>query len=484
MTKKSIKNTLVNTMTYAVSAIVVIVFLAIDINIDNWIDKEFDAALTNKASYLKTLVKVTDASQSQVEFDFADEFMPEFSLPADGEYFQLWRGDQEFERSDSLLKFAEANLIKPEQALNSSAFYDVTLPDGRSGRAIVSTFLPQIPLEEDRLAHHDLAPMQLTLAISKEELSNILIIIDTSMALGLLAMIVLLRLMVMKIIDAGLRPLNELNQQLKSANNKDDLGKFTVAADEFIEIEPIKNELNRFTKLNQQHLINEKRITADIAHELKTPISELINLTEIHMRYPDDERISITYRQDVLSISLKMKNVVSNLLLLQQAAAGAIAVERVELDLTDTLEQIIKEQTTQHPQAQSRIQVSRELGQSTVYLDEFSIHCLLSNLLDNALFYSPKDSSVLVRLKSLPQGDVCIEIENQLTTNLSDKDLEKLTMPLFQLEISRTHPDRHGLGLSIVEKISRANNIGFSIKKTSEYSLMATLLLPSGEHTH
>jgi signal transduction histidine kinase len=484
MPMKSIKNTLVNTMTYSVCIIVVIVFLAIDITIDNWIDKEFDSALTNKANYLKTLVKVTNPSQPQVEFDFADEFMPEFSLPADGEYFQLWQGGKEFERSDSLLKFKDASLIKPAQALNTTEFYNVTLPDGRSGRALVSTFIPQVPLDEDRQKLNSLVPMQLTLAISKEELSNILIIIDTSMALGLLAMIIIIRLLVMKTIDRGLRPLNKLNQQLKTVNNNDEPVQFTVEPDEFIEIKPIKSELNRFIKLNQQHLINEKRITADIAHELKTPISELINLTEVHLRYPDDERISTTYRHDVLSISVRMKNIVSNLLLLQQAAAGAIHLERAELSLPDLIKRIIKEQLNRHPSAQERITLANNLVSPFVHQDEFSVHCILSNLLDNALFYSPKASQVLVRLKPLPSGDVGIEIENQLTTSLSDSELEHLTMPLFQLETSRTNPDRHGLGLSIVDKIAKANNMGFSFKKNTDLSIVFSLVLPRGDVTN
>lgn len=483
MTIKSIKHTLVNTMTYAISAIVVIVFLAIDINIDNWIDKEFDTALTNKANYLKTLVKVTDPKRSLVEFDFADEFMPEFSLPSDGEYFQLWQGEKEFERSDSLLKFEKANLIKPQQALNSSEFYDVTLPDGRSGRAIVSTFTPQIPLDEDRQAQQLITPMQLTLAISNEELSNILIIIDTSMALGLVAMIVLIRLLMMKVIDTGLRPLNQLNQQLKSANIKDDLSPFTVADDEFIEIEPIKNELNRFTRLNQQHLLNEKRITADIAHELKTPISELINLTEMHIRYPDDVRISATYGQDVLSISLKMKHIVSNLLLLQQAAAGSIHMERVEINLPEAIAQIMKELINKHPKVHSRLKIDDKLMGMSCYLDAFSIHCILSNLIDNALFYSPANSEVAIRLKPVqqqgPLQGVRIEIENQLAASLNDDELEKLTMPLYQVETSRTNPDRHGLGLSIVDKIAKANGMDFSFHKTAETRLMFSLIMPN-----
>jgi two-component system sensor histidine kinase QseC len=89
-----------------------------------------------------------------------------------------------------------------------------------------------------------------------------------------------------------------------------------------------------------------------------------------------------------------------------------------------------------------------------------------------------------VRLKPLLSGDVRIEIENQLTTSLSDSELENLTMPLFQLEKSRTNPDRHGLGLSIVDKIAKANNMDFSFKKNTDLSIVFSIVLPRGDVTN
>lgn len=84
------------------------------------------------------------------------------------------------------------------------------------------------------------------------------------------------------------------------------------------EIEPIRKELNRYIRSNRTLINNEKRITADIAHELKTPLAEMITLSEVYIRYPQDERISKTYQHDMLAIAKRMKAIVENLLLLQK----------------------------------------------------------------------------------------------------------------------------------------------------------------------
>ncbi|WP_413701248.1 hypothetical protein ACLKMH_06015 [Psychromonas sp. KJ10-10] len=78
---KSLTSQLSNRMTLTVTSILILVFVAIDISIDNWIDSEFDSGLMTKSNYLKTLVKETP---NGIEFDFAGEFMPEFSLPTQG----------------------------------------------------------------------------------------------------------------------------------------------------------------------------------------------------------------------------------------------------------------------------------------------------------------------------------------------------------------------------------------------------------------
>ncbi|WP_434930953.1 sensor histidine kinase [Shewanella sp. HL-SH5] len=478
----SLANNLVNRMTWAVLIIVVLVFLAVDIIIDNWIDTEFDNALTTKSNYLKTLIKVSPAG---VEFDFAGEFMPEFTLPAKGEYFQLWQNGVVFERSESLAHFAQANLIKADLAINGRQFFDVTLPDGRSGRAMVSVFEPQVPDKYQSVITENIAPMVLTVALSEEELNHILIIIDSSLAIGLLLVILFMRWAVVNLIHRGLQPLNDLNQALKDIDFQQAELKLPAHFKAFIEIEPIKNELNKFLRINHKHLQNEKRITADIAHELKTPISELISLSEIYIRYPDDERIGVSYKQDVLSISLKMKDIVNNLLLLQKASSEGLQLSQTLIDVEAFIQKIVAELNALRSGSLARVNVISELNGVMCQTDAFSLHTVLYNLIDNALFYSPQQSKVdisLIKQKQPVQGNksamIVITIENELLNSISDDDLDRLTLPLFQTEKSRQHQNRHGLGLAIVDNIAQVNQYAFSFGLVDTNRIAFTFALP------
>ncbi|MBB1439244.1 HAMP domain-containing histidine kinase [Shewanella sp. SG41-4] len=470
---RSLTTNLVNTMTYVVSGILILVFFAIDISIDNWVDAEFDNALTDKSNYLKTLVKVTPEG---TEFDFSGEFMPEFGTSTKASFFQLWQGSNVFERSESLAHFADTNLLKKDIPLNSAIFVDVILPDGRDGRAMVSYFEPQVP-QVNRPMMGNVEPMWLTIAITTEDLSQILVIIDSSLAIGLLLVIVLIRWAVVKVIHRGLTPLNELNMSLKNVDVTKKYIPLSTDSEDYLEIEPIRNELNKFVKISQQYLQTEKRITADIAHELKTPISELISLSEIYIRYPDDERIGVSYKQDVLSISLRMKTIVNNLLLLQQATSEDINLHRQHINIKTLMGQVIDELAFKYSTIYSRLNIEHNVLDQSCFADEFSLHLILTNLFDNALYYSPSNSAVFIRLVSDNKG-LTFSIENQLVTSINANDLDRLTLPLFQAEKSRSNGDRHGLGLAIVENIAKVNGFEFSFELISTDKILFSLFIP------
>lgn len=472
---RSLTTNLVNTMTYVVSAILIVVFLAIDINIDNWVEAEFDNALTDKSNYLKTLVKVTPEG---TEFDFADEFMPEFSASTQASFFQLWQGTSVFERSKSLRHFEGADLLKKDIPLNSAIFADVVLPDGREGRAMVSYFEPQVP-KANRAMMGKVEPMWLTIEITIEDALQILLIMDLSLAFGLLLVIVLIRWAVVKVIHRGLTPLNELNVSLKSVDVTKKYIPLSSESERYLEIEPIRNELNKFVKISQQYLQTEKRITADIAHELKTPISELISLSEIYIRYPDDQRISVSYKQDVLSISLRMKTIVNNLLLLQQATSENINLHRQHINIKTLMDQVIDELAFKYSTIHSQLNIANSALNQSCLVDEFSLHLILTNLFDNALYYSPPKSEIQIRLDSDKKG-LRFSIENQLVTSINANDLERLTLPLFQAEQSRSNSERHGLGLAIVENIAKVNGFEFSFELASDDKIVFVVLIPNG----
>ncbi|WP_413701246.1 sensor histidine kinase [Psychromonas sp. KJ10-10] len=283
-------------------------------------------------------------------------------------------------------------------------------------------------------------------------------------------------------IHRGLQPLQSFNQSLRNATITHKEIQFPADAESFREIQPIKNELQKFINLNQQHLKNEKRITADIAHELKTPIAELISLSEVYIRYPEDERIGGTYKRDVLNISLKMKGIVANLLLLQQSHSDSIKLNQEPLCLKTMLEQVFEELRFKYQDLYQRIQFNNHLDKIMCFADKFSLHTILMNLLDNALFYSPQHSDIKINLMVAKNSEhpshILITIENLIAEHISEEDLQQLTLPLFQVEKSRTDQSRHGLGLAIVSNIAHKNNFDFKVQLLATNSIAFEIKVP------
>jgi signal transduction histidine kinase len=318
--------------------------------------------------------------------------------------------------------------------------------------------------------------MTLAIAAPTAELNKVLIIIDVVFILTCVLGVFGVRYLVTRIVNKGLHPLHNLNDQIKLL---DITGVAQTIESDFKveEIEPIRNELNKFITVNQQLYSNEKRLTSDIAHELKTPIAELISLSEVAIRYPDDKRISDTYTSDVLSISQRMKTIVNNLLLLQRSNSSTMKLDVKAITLNNLVNQTINELTFKHPTIKSRLRsnISEDL---TLMADEFSLNTILCNLIDNALFYGlPEDPIRLSAVNNTKNITVCVS--NKIHKPLSHDQLTAIFDPLYQLDSSRTNNQRHGLGLSIVQSLCNLNGLTITANNTKDTTLTFILTLPT-----
>jgi len=471
---KSIKKDIVRSVTITTSVIIFSVFMAIDIVLDDWVQNKFNESLTIKANYLKSLIKVKEEG---VEFDFAGEFMPEFALHKGKQYFQLWIDGKPFERSESLQAFPEEQLAKVDIAINSTKFINVTLPDGRNGIALMSYFTPQIPSNMRNKIYYNEHAVFFTIAISNDEFSNALIALDVVFWLVFFTFIAGVRYLVIFQIDKGLKPLNLLNQEvahLKVDKSNSSLKKIT---DEHIEVATIRAELSRFIEFSQATLEEEQRLSADIAHELKTPISEIISLSELNIQYPDDMRISESYSQDMLSIALRMEHIVSNLMMLNQGDEYLLNQQNEDIILLDTINDVLLTIGSGHENISERVQISNLLTSKTVNLDIVSFNIIMSNLINNALFYSPAESIITLQLKVNNDGVPQITLNNELTSPISDEQLNKIFKPLYRIDKSRSEKNRYGLGLSIVKKLCVINNYDITVSLPQKNYIQFTLSL-------
>jgi signal transduction histidine kinase len=446
----SIKKKLSRYISISISILLVSLFLITDISVDSWISSQFDRAMINKAGLLETLVS---EHPDKVDFDFADEFMPEFSGANDPEYFQLWRDDKVFERSETLKLFENNDLPKLDVTLHKSSITNITLPDGRSGRMYFTKFIPQIDSdvrEEYGITKAFFAktqkPMELAYATSNEGLNQILWFVDIIFILTSIFAVIAVRIIVFNVVERGLKPLDELNIKLKQINLNSEIS--TISTSQLPEeLIAIADGINHFISENKILYSREKRITSDIAHELKTPIAELLNLSEVAIKFPHEEQLAASFKTDVLAITQRLRNIVNGILLLQKSTYQA-ELEKQQVNVELLLKTIMVSENKQCRNI--TLSFSKQCGY--IQTNEFAFTTVLTNLINNALYYSPETTPVIIAVR--PEQNthkIRLDISNVSSFEYSEQDLTMFFEPLWQKDSSRTSEERYGLGLAIVK---------------------------------
>lgn len=194
--------------------------------------------------------------------------------------------------------------------------------------------------------------------------------------------------------------------------------------------------------------------SADIAHELRTPLSNLLTHTQVTLTRPR----SIEDYREALHSNLEelqwMAQLVNDMLYLAKADHGLLAPKRQPLELSEEVDVLLEFFA---PLAEdTRVSLSRE-GSARIEGDRNMLRRALSNLLDNALRFTPVDGEIRVRIVDLPEG-LSLTVEN------SGEGISEDLLPRLFDRFYRADPARHegssehaGLGLAITQSIVRAH---------------------------
>ena len=463
----SIHKKLSRYLSISISLLLFCILLATDISVDTWISDEFDRAMINKVGLLETLVEV---DENGIEFDFAGEFMPEFEGKENPEYYQLWYKSEVFERSDTLELFEIKALSRLDVKLHEFIIQDTVLPDGRNGRMLYTKFFPQVDsdireilgISREEFAKNQ-QPMELAYALSREELDYIHWFVDIIFIFTSIFSVFIIRIIVKLVVSRSLKPISELSQQLRkiSLNSKN-----PEVSVEFLpqELVPIAEGVNQFIKENHILYIREQRMASDIAHELKTPIAELISLSEVALKFPHEKEISDNLASDVHGISYRLKNIVSSIMLLQKSSSSH-ELETSKINLTELIGNILARENSEDREIKFHLDVPLLI----VETNKFALETVLSNLINNAIFYSPTNTAIEITTSKIDNRNALIKISNICYENYQENELKLFFDPLWQKDESRTSTERFGLGLAIVksycEKIGATVSISLVEKK-------------------
>jgi signal transduction histidine kinase len=188
----------------------------------------------------------------------------------------------------------------------------------------------------------------------------------------------------------------------------------------------------------------ERRFSADVAHELRTPLAELRNIAEVGLQFPGGR----DPLPDVLSATLQMERLVDALLALSRAEGGRQPVAHQRVDLARLAEE------TWAPfaaaAAERNLRVSQRIAAASVETDPVLIAAIFTNVFANAVEYTPPGGAVDWELG--PDGGLIVSNDN---ATLGAADLPHVFERFWRKDPARSDGRHGGLGLSLARSFAQ-----------------------------
>jgi two-component system heavy metal sensor histidine kinase CusS len=218
------------------------------------------------------------------------------------------------------------------------------------------------------------------------------------------------------------------------------------------------------------------RYASDLAHELRTPINNLMGETEVAL---SKSRTADEYRQ-VLESSLeeycKLSRLTEGLLFLARADNQKTSIQKSLLDTSREIEAIREFYSIL---AEERgITVICE-GSAQLKADQILFQRAIGNLVSNALQYTPRGGTVTISVRDADDRHVEVSVKDT-GIGIPSEDLPNIFDRFYRARSGRSqHPEGTGLGLPIVKSIMDLHGGKVHVQSESGKGTTATLRFPS-----
>lgn len=232
------------------------------------------------------------------------------------------------------------------------------------------------------------------------------------------------------------------------------------------EIVPLVAEVNALLARLETAFGKERRFASIVAHELRTPVTELRLLAESGTQETSDLR----------AIALGMDRRISTLLATARSDSGGVKLSFREVDLPELVEEAFEPYAKQAEarKLSARFRMPERAGART---DPSLLAAILSNLLGNAVLHTPSGGDIECDL-SPEDGRWAFSLENTNDTVVPE-DIAHLFEPFWRKDEARSDPSHAGLGLSLVETYGRLLALDFEISLPARDLFRVSFHLPA-----
>lgn len=449
---RSLRSRLLAGMMGSISVLLILFGVVIYTTISRSLLEEFDFSLEKMA---RTLAAAALVERGVIEVELAPELIPDFQEAQGALYFQYWVDDGPvLDRSASL---KGADLPHFHSSGETPVMQSITLPNDRPARAAGMRFRPAIEYAHERprgAIQTDEFPA-VTVVVAREtaglqdRLNHLLWLLIAAgigtMSVGAVVSVV--------VIGRSLDPVRRLARDI-AAVREDELATRIAASRLPEEILPVVERLNELLGRLEAAFARERCFTADVAHELRTPLAGIRSTIEVALSC---QRSASEYREsleDTLAIARRLQSMVENLLTLARLDAGQTAFRHEPIRLAELIEDCW--QLFSETAAPRGLVFDNRVGADLVCVSDLqSLTTILTNLLENCVQYAD-DNGHLWATGIRGQEGIEFAIANT-GCRLTDEQVQHVFDRFWRADPARQEAGLHcGLGLAIVRRLSSA----------------------------
>ena len=233
-----------------------------------------------------------------------------------------------------------------------------------------------------------------------------------------------------------------LHERLSVPNQRDEIGRLAaVINDTFARLESSFDQLRRFT--------------ADASHELRTPLSVIRGIGEAGL---GETRTPAEYKEAIGSMLEeidRLTNLVDTLLRLSYGDAGTVRLSREAIDLGQLARDVVSSLGILAEERHQRLTVT-VAERVSVSADRLVLREAITNVVDNAIKYSPRASTIDIRVRA--DGTQALVTVADQGPGIAPEHRERIFDRFFRLDEARSRDDGGaGLGLAIAKWAIEAN---------------------------
>ena len=274
----------------------------------------------------------------------------------------------------------------------------------------------------------------------------------------------------------GLRPLAEMTRSLKRVG-PNRLHERVPPAEWPRELQPVAVAFDDMLDRLEDSFTRLSQFSADLAHELRTPLANIRGEAEVALTRPRSPNEYQAVIESSIAECARLSGIIDNLLFLARAEAAEGQVRRSLFDGRAAIEKIVA--YNEAIAEERRLAFTCE-GEAEIYADPVLFGRTVSNLVDNAVRFTPDGGRITISLT--PDAEGATLAVSDSGCGIPSEHISRVFDRFYRVDPSRS-TEGTGLGLALVKSIADLHDGSISVVSEVGRGTAVTLRFPSQSAT-